>query len=399
MANVKQVVIEQDKHGNAKEIVRYENNLGACPSPDTRYIGVTSEQVMSITNTAYCKVKTASYNSYYNHEDIRAVHLDKAPWNDWFFFMTCLSFIIMLYGFTDGFADEEKTSKEGYELSDAMLYLGLIGLVLFLIYLIRLVYQYMRPKVYATIDTARWGASMCGWSNLSEGLVWIGKGPGVDVKSKDDIGVGILSKMEDEQVLQEHNGRKIKGEFARIVITDKRFNVRRSKRCCCNLILREDRLSSYKLEEIQNTTADSSFPLWWVLATIYAVGLIIGYLVECSDDNKPPATRTVNGNEVPHICYDKTKAGEEWEIMMAILAVVGLLFFRFAAGMAGGIGYCRRSYVTIYFAGPNYIPCMFMGKSEELELPKGSAQDKADTIAKSIMGAKDRKKRQSIRNA
>ena len=42
---------------------------------------------------------------------------------------------------------------------------------------------------------------------------------------------------------------------------------------------------------------------------------------------------------------------------------------------------------------------MFMGKSEELELPKGSAQGKADTIAKSIMGAKDRKKRQAIRNA
>jgi len=399
MANVKQVVIEQDKHGNAKEIVRYENNLGACPSPDTRYIGVTSEQVMSITNTAYCKVKTASYNSYYNHEDIRAVHLDKAPWNDWFFFMTCLSFIIMLYGFTDGFADEEKTSKEGYELSDSMLYLGLIGLVLFLIYLIRLVYQYMRPKVYATIDTARWGPSMFGWSNLSESLVWIGKGPGVDIKSADDIGVGILSKMEDEQVLQEHNGRQVKGEFVKLIITDKRFNIRKSKRCCCNLILREDRLSSYKLEEIQSTTADSSFPLWWVLATIYAVGLLIGYLVECSDDNKPPATRTVKDKEVPHVCYDTTKVGEEWAIMMYILAAVGLLFFRFAAGMAGGIGYCRRSYVTIYFAGPNYVPCLFMGKSDELELPKGCSQDKADTIAKSIMAAKDRKRRQSIRNA
>lgn len=117
-----------------------------------------SEQVISTTETAYCKIKTASYNSYYNHDDIRAVHLDKAPWNDWFFSMTVLSFVVMLYGLTDGFADEEKTSKEGYKPSEALMYLGIAGLVLFLIYLVRLVciYQYMRPKVYATIDTARW---------------------------------------------------------------------------------------------------------------------------------------------------------------------------------------------------------------------------------------------------
>jgi len=40
-----------------------------------------------------------------------------------------------------------------------------------------------------------------------------------------------------------------------------------------------------------------------------------------------------------------------------------------------------------------------MGKSDELELPKGCSQDKADTITKSIMAAKDGKRRQSIRNA
>ena len=45
-----------------------------------------SEQVISTTETAYCKIKTASYNSYYNHDDIRAVHLDKAPFNDYFYF-------------------------------------------------------------------------------------------------------------------------------------------------------------------------------------------------------------------------------------------------------------------------------------------------------------------------
>ena len=101
-----------DKYGNEKEMIKYENNLGVCPSPDSRHIGVTSQQITSVTKTSYCKIETASLNNYYNHDDIRAVHIDKAPWNDYYFMMTVLGFIVMLYGFTDGFKDEEETKKK-----------------------------------------------------------------------------------------------------------------------------------------------------------------------------------------------------------------------------------------------------------------------------------------------
>ena len=81
MANVRQVNLKAgppdaglDKDGNEKDMIQYENNLGCCPSPDSRYIGVTSQQLSSVTKTSYCKIETASLNNYYNHSDIRAVH-------------------------------------------------------------------------------------------------------------------------------------------------------------------------------------------------------------------------------------------------------------------------------------------------------------------------------------
>lgn len=370
-----------DKYGNEKEMIKYENNLGVCPSPDSRHIGVTSQQITSVTKTSYCKIETASLNNYYNHDDIRAVHIDKAPWNDQYFMMTVLGFIVMLYGFTDGFKDEEETKKKDYKPSDLNTYLGVVGLVLFLIFLAKLVYQYMRPKVFVSVDTARYGGTACSWSNLSETLVFIGKGPGVDVLSEDDVGKGILSLLEQETVLQRHEGRKIKGEMTEIIITDKRLSVRRSKRCCCNLILRQDYLSSYKLEEVASTTADQSFPLWWILATIWTVGCILGHVLECSEENEG-----VEGAP----CYDPKKK-EDFNTMMIIFYVLAVIFFSLAANMPGGVGYCRRAFVTIFFKGPLYVPFFFLNQFEVIELPKGVAQGRADTIAKSVMAAKDRK--------
>ena len=75
-----------DKDGNRNCLIKYENNLGACPSPDEKYIGVTESQLLSVTKTTYGKCNTASVVNIYNHDDIRAVHLDKAPFNDYFYF-------------------------------------------------------------------------------------------------------------------------------------------------------------------------------------------------------------------------------------------------------------------------------------------------------------------------
>lgn len=384
MANVRQVNLKAgppsaglDKAGNEKDMIQYDNNLGCLPSADTRHIGVSSQQLSSITKTSYCKIETASLNNYYNHSDIRAVHLDKAPWNDFYFLVTIIGLVAMLFGFTDGFDDPPRDP-----LPNDMLYLGIVGLAFFLLFLAKLVYQYMRPKVFASVDTARYGPFPCGWGNLSESLVFIGKGPGVDVMSDDDIGHGALSLLQNETVLQRHEGRKIKGELSEVILTDKRISVRRSKRCCCNMILRQDKLSSYKLEQIASTTADQSFPLWWILATIWFLGVVIGYFVECSEENQTLADA---------VCGTNAAKKEEWMNMMYVFFALSLIFFYMASNMAGGVGYCRRAFVTIYFNSPMYFPCLWMNQFEVLELPKGVAQGRADKIARSIMAAKDRK--------
>ena len=100
---------------------------------------------------------------------------------------------------------------EGYEQPAHYQLLGIIGLILFLVYLPLLLFQYFRPKVFARIDTSLWGSTWSSWSNLSEYLVYMGKGPGIDVKSEDDIGEGIICLNEDdEQILQRLKEKKEK---------------------------------------------------------------------------------------------------------------------------------------------------------------------------------------------
>jgi hypothetical protein len=314
MANVQEVGLGKDGPTGEEGvplIAKYENNLGVCPSPDDRYVGVSNEQVMSVTKTQYFGCQTASLNNYYNHDDVRAVHLDKAPWNDYFFMMSILGTVGTAYGFSDGFASEDETSKKGYEPREVNTYIGIVFLVFFLIYFAKLLYQYFRPKVFASVQTARMGNLPCGWSSESEALVFIGKGDNLDILSKDDIGHGILALMQQEPITGRDKGLVIKGEETEIILTNSRVSIRRSKRCCCGKIVRQDQMSSYKLEEIASATADNSFPLWWILATIYALGLIIGYVVECDEANKT--------SDPIGVCYQTGQKGEDWKLAIYIM--------------------------------------------------------------------------------
>merc|ERR1719379_1244240 len=131
----------------------------------------------------------------------------------------------------------------------------IVGGVVFLLNLVSLVMQYLRPKVFARIETSRWGATYMSWSNLSENLTFVGKGPGLDVKSKDDIGVGVLNGLQDEQIVERYQGKRKKGQSQSLTLTNRRVNFRRSSVCCGGKILRADSLSSYKLEEVASTTS------------------------------------------------------------------------------------------------------------------------------------------------
>ena len=233
------------------------------------------------------------------------------------------------------------------------------------------VYQFMRPKVNSFINTTRWQAMPFSWGGSQEPLTFIGRGPGVDVKSPDDIGVGVLSKCQDEQVISEHWGRKEKGVSVRVILTNQRINIRRSNLCCCNKIITQDSLESWKLDDVTSVTAEQSFPLWWILATVYAVIVAIVAVIRDGDE--------------------ELKKDKDFELVMTILYVTAGIFFLLASKMTGGIGYCRKAYVTVYFKSPMYQPFFFLGAATFIEMPKGVAQGTADGIAQSIIAAKDAK--------
>ena len=57
-----------DKDGNRNCLIKYENDTGTMPSPDEKYIGVTENQLLSVTKTTYGKCNTASVVNIYNHK-------------------------------------------------------------------------------------------------------------------------------------------------------------------------------------------------------------------------------------------------------------------------------------------------------------------------------------------
>ena len=296
--------------------------------------------------------------------------------------MVWVGFILVIFFLFDAATPQSVKDMEGYEQDPISRMLGIIGLILFLVYLPLLLLQYFRPKVFATIDTSRWGRTWSSWSNLSEYLVFIGKGPGVDVKSEDDIGEGVICMMEDEQILQRYRGKELKGQSQEIILTNRRVSVRRSSRCCCGKILRADSLSSYKLEEISSTTADQSFPLWWTIATIYCVIIVIWYFI--AQGEQKDWQQSVEGIR-KYAAFVQTRN---------ILFFTVAIFFVIASGTAGGVGYCRRAFVVIYFKGPRFIPLFFTSKYEILELPIGGESGVAESIARSVMAAKDKRMRE-----
>lgn len=352
-------VVPNGNGKNEDQLAKYENNLGNCPSPQQRYISVTNSQVQVIDKVQYCGIQTASLNNYYGHDDVRAIFMDKAPWNWRWFYLTIIFLVVGIVMLTDENRDDTK------------LIVGLSAMGLFLIYLIRFTYQFMRPKVNTETLTTRWKECPLSWGGQSEPLTFIGRGPSMNVKSADDIGVGILSKMMPEEVISEHWGRKEKGVSIRVILTNNRINIRRSKLCCCSKIVTEDALETWKLEDVTSVSAEQSFPLWWILATVWAILVLIVHFATEDDE--------------------ALKKDQDFQTVKVILWCTVGLFFILAGNATGGIGYCRKAFITVYFKSPMWMPFMFVGARTSIELPRGAAQGLADGIAKAIIASKDAK--------
>jgi hypothetical protein len=63
--------------------------------------------------------------------------------------------------------------------------------------------------------------------------------------------------------------------------------------------------------------------------------------------------------------------------------------------MAGGIGYTRTAFVTIWFKSPAYKPFFWSNGYDVIQLPNLASQGMADRIARNVMNAKANKLRNS----
>ena len=116
-------------------------------------------------------------------------------------------------------------------------------------------------------------------------------------------------------------------------------------------------MESWKLDDVTSVTAEQSFPLWWILATVYAVIVAIVAVIRDGDE--------------------ELKKDKDFELVMTILYVTAGIFFLLASKMTGGIGYCRKAYVTVYFKSPMYQPFFFLVLLLSLKC-EGVAQGTAD---------------------
>ena len=84
----------------------------------------------------------------------------------------------------------------------------------------------------------------------------------------------------------------------------------------------------------------------------------------------------------PEQCADLLQATIIMSVVLGLYAIV-------VPRLPGGIGFCRKSRVVVYFKSPSPLGCPgFINGMDEMELPPGASADKAVNICSEIMKAK-----------
>lgn len=345
----------------------------ACCDCSTKFIEPQLGFVKSETRCKFAKVSVVSSQEIYNDEDIRSVHVNKAPFNKRLFWGMVLLLVAGIVLIVVGENSKEEAIKEGdANAENEYLLYGLVAAALglfpcaFFFFL-----QCCRPTLNVAVYTNRLAWIPLNWGILSESYMVRGSGPGLKIHDHDDIGHKLLCRGAAEVLASRHQGKDVpkEGISQELLITNRRIGFKRRKACCGNKITLENSLHTYKLDEVANCHADASCPLFFIIWCVWAAitGIIVWqYIDQCPQTPAGTATtvaaaatrRLEEDAPAPSSAMTSTpeQCGNLFQAMIivgAILVIYGVIVPR----LPGGIGFCRKSRVVVYFKSPSPLGC------------------------------------------
>ena len=281
---------------------------------------------------------------------------------------------------------------------DSFLIYGLFGLLIGLIAAFFFFLQCCRPTLGVNVYTSRLSFCPCNWAVFMETYKVRGTGPGISIQDPDDVGHKLLNRSQPENVLSTHKGKDIpkQGISQELIITNRRVGFKRRKACCCKFVTLENSLWTYKLDEVANCHADSSFPLFFLIFCGFtAIVGLVAYLwndarTKCRQSLHTPTsfdTETVQSESAP-----ASSSCDSVQTLSQVLYTVGVIWVIYANllnRLPGGIGCCRKSQIKVYFKSPSPMGCpALLTDFDAMELPPGVGAQTAVNICSEIMKAK-----------
>jgi hypothetical protein len=334
----------------------------------TKYIEPQDGFIKSETTCMFAKTTILSSQEIYNDEDIRSVYVNKAPFNSVLFNImgTCIwAGVGLMYAGGNDFLI----------YAFVAIALGLIAAFFFFL-------QCCRPTLGVNVFTSRMSFFPCNWSVFMETYKVRGTGPGISIQDPDDVGHKLLNRSQPENILATHKGKDIpkEGISQELIITNRRIGFKRRTSCCCKLVTLENSLWTYKLDEVANCHADSSFPLFFIIWCFWtAIVGLVSYMWYDTGCHFPSMT-----DAKPEDCASLNQA-------LYIMGAIWFIYFLLLNRCPGGVGCCRKSQIIVYFKSPSPIGflscCSLLTDFDTMQLPVMGAQG-AVGICSEIMRAK-----------
>lgn len=343
----------------------------------TKYIEPQNGFIKSETTCMFAKTTVLSSQEIYNDEDIRSVYVNKAPFNSVLFNImgTCIcAGVGLMYAGGNDFLI----------YAFVAIALGLIAAFFFFL-------QCCRPTLGVNVFTSRMSFFPCNWSVFMETYKVRGTGPGISIQDPDDVGHKLLNRSQPENILATHKGKDIpkEGISQELIITNRRIGFKRRTSCCCKLVTLENSLWTYKLDEVANCHADSSFPLFFLIFCVWTliVGLVAYLWQQCSGSGSSSGRSQDDGNygnygndgnygnsgDNPSGTSGTSGSScSGLDQATYIMGAIWFIYFMLLNRCPGGIGCCRKSRIKVYFKSPSPLgfPSL-LTDFDEMELPGG----------------------------